>query len=304
MVGGGIFKLIPGQITDDSEMAMCLMYGLLEGKGSFDLDKIVYYYYLWMLSNPVDIGKTTKNALNVLLEMDINEGIEGWAEKCRKAAFEMNEKSESNGSLMRIAPLALWCWRLHNIDDLEIVVRKEVSLTHPNNLIQEACICYCIAIRYLLKNHGDTKGAYNEVQEWINHKSKSNISEWWKEVKEERFTESTIHVGWARNAWTSGFIYLKRHDASNLDFLNIIKEVLRRGGDTDTNACIVGMMLGAILGYNNLTKQCPKQIQILLNYDPKKAYNNRPNILMPTLAFNKIEDLLQMAPIYLIQDKI
>ena len=31
MPGGGPFRLAPGQITDDSELAMCLMWGLIEG---------------------------------------------------------------------------------------------------------------------------------------------------------------------------------------------------------------------------------------------------------------------------------
>ena len=31
MPGGGPFKLASGQITDDSELAMCLMWGLIEG---------------------------------------------------------------------------------------------------------------------------------------------------------------------------------------------------------------------------------------------------------------------------------
>ena len=31
MPGGGPFGLAPGQITDDSELAMSLMWGLIEG---------------------------------------------------------------------------------------------------------------------------------------------------------------------------------------------------------------------------------------------------------------------------------
>ena len=31
MPGGGPFGLSSGQITDDSELAMCLMWGLIEG---------------------------------------------------------------------------------------------------------------------------------------------------------------------------------------------------------------------------------------------------------------------------------
>jgi len=32
MPGGGPFNLGPGQITDDSELATCMLSGLLEGK--------------------------------------------------------------------------------------------------------------------------------------------------------------------------------------------------------------------------------------------------------------------------------
>lgn len=35
-------------------------------------------------------------------------------------------------------------------------------------------------------------------------------------------------------------------------FKNSIKFVIKQGGDTDTNACIVGSFLGAILGFKNL----------------------------------------------------
>ena len=33
MLGGGKWALAPGQVTDDSEMAMCQMRGLLAGGG-------------------------------------------------------------------------------------------------------------------------------------------------------------------------------------------------------------------------------------------------------------------------------
>ena len=34
MCGGGPFNLFSGQITDDSELAICLMLGLIEGKNT------------------------------------------------------------------------------------------------------------------------------------------------------------------------------------------------------------------------------------------------------------------------------
>ena len=41
MPGGGMHKVAPGQITDDSEMALCLLHGLIAGKGKLNLKEIV-----------------------------------------------------------------------------------------------------------------------------------------------------------------------------------------------------------------------------------------------------------------------
>lgn len=49
------------------------------------------------------------------------------------------------------------------------------------------------------------------------------------------------------------------------------------GGDTDTNACIVGGMIGAWTGYNNLPSTCAKN---LLNCNISKSkYSKRPKHL-------------------------
>ena len=38
--------------------------------------------------------------------------------------------------------------------NIAVAVREEVQLTHPNRLVQEAEICYCLAIYYLI-NHSN-----------------------------------------------------------------------------------------------------------------------------------------------------
>lgn len=55
--------LAPGQVTDDSELAMCLMQGLIAGGGKLDLNEICSMYGKWMKSPPFDIGQTTSQAL-------------------------------------------------------------------------------------------------------------------------------------------------------------------------------------------------------------------------------------------------
>mmetsp|Transcript_17253 Transcript_17253/g.17188 ORF Transcript_17253/g.17188 Transcript_17253/m.17188 type:complete len:97 (-) Transcript_17253:807-1097(-) len=36
----------PGQVTDDSELAICLMKGLIDSQGALNLDNIAHYYQL------------------------------------------------------------------------------------------------------------------------------------------------------------------------------------------------------------------------------------------------------------------
>lgn len=52
MKGGGPLEIGPGQITDDSELAMCLLHGLAAGNGKFNPDLICYYYGKWINSPP------------------------------------------------------------------------------------------------------------------------------------------------------------------------------------------------------------------------------------------------------------
>jgi ADP-ribosylglycohydrolase len=62
--------LNPGQVTDDSEMAMCILHGLTDsikdGKATLNLDILQSYFGRWYQSNPFDIGITTREALRVI----------------------------------------------------------------------------------------------------------------------------------------------------------------------------------------------------------------------------------------------
>jgi len=39
---------------------------------------------------------------------------------------------------------------------------------------------------------------------------------------------------------------------SDMKYEDYIKSIIKRGGDTDTNACIAGAMIGCAVGFNNL----------------------------------------------------
>ena len=79
--GGGPFRLGPGQITDDSEMAMGILHGLVPNseviRGSpqdvkvsaplpLDIAGIQMFFNRWVNSPPFDIGNTTRQALDII----------------------------------------------------------------------------------------------------------------------------------------------------------------------------------------------------------------------------------------------
>ena len=59
MPGGGCFKVGPGQITDDGELALCSVQALVEGNGKLSGSLYAKWYLAWYQSNPFDMGITT-----------------------------------------------------------------------------------------------------------------------------------------------------------------------------------------------------------------------------------------------------
>ena len=67
--------------------------------------------------------------------------------------------SESNGSLMRLTPMAVWGHKLSEAE-LKEAVRLEVKFTHSSEIVIEACFLYCLAIKFLLKGQDSREHVY------------------------------------------------------------------------------------------------------------------------------------------------
>ncbi|MCB9418745.1 MAG: ADP-ribosylglycohydrolase family protein [Ardenticatenaceae bacterium] len=105
MVGGGPFRLEPGQWTDDTSMALCLAASLVE-KRAFDPADQMERYLRWykegyMSSNGrcFDIGNTVRDALH------------RYEQTGNPFAGSTDPYSAGNGSIMRLAPVVLYYGR-------------------------------------------------------------------------------------------------------------------------------------------------------------------------------------------------
>lgn len=131
MVGGGPFRLKPGQWTDDTSMALCLAESLLERQGFDPADQLARYcrwYRQGHLSSTgecFDIGATTSTALH-----RFERTGEPYCGSIQPAAA-------GNGSLMRLAPVPLFYTRR----PAEAVARSAESsrTTHGAAAAVDAC---------------------------------------------------------------------------------------------------------------------------------------------------------------------
>ncbi len=84
--------------------------------------------------------------------------------------------------------------------------------------------------------------------------------------------DATVHQGWALIAFTYGIkslktlVELKEEDLTEQNYVKIMKKIIGKAGDSDTNAAIVGGLVGAVLGFKRLpTIYLNKQFSLRLN---------------------------------------
>jgi ADP-ribosyl-[dinitrogen reductase] hydrolase len=278
MVGGGHWRTAPGQITDDGEMALSLMAALV-GTEAFAIERVAQGYLRWFNSLPFDMGVTTRNGINGgfgTAEGRVHEGM--WA-----AAAEENTRSKANGALMRVAPLGVWGYRLTE-EALVEAACQDARLTHANETCQYASAVYCLSIRYLMNTPGDSAGAISVAERWAGKLANPEIAEWLELAARQ------VDVGYSpRSGFVKyGFTHAFRHLAKRSRYLDAMLETLMGGGDTDTNACIVGGMVGALHGEDGIPQP---MVQALLKCDTSMG-RPRPDFLQTKVQLPILLDRL------------
>lgn len=297
MKGGGYWKLSAGQITDDGELTISLASALAEST-DFDTDKIAKQYIKWLASKPFDCGETTIAAFSCFEDPALQPVIQdkGLGAAMTLRASRACTKSQSNGSLMRATPLAVWGHNL-SVEDLGMIAQQESSLSHPHPICCHCYASYVIAIAHLLNKTNDRKGAFEVAHNWAKVHAASDVVDWLEEAKEGRECSSMPKD---KHGWVKiGFSHAFRHLYHGTKYELAIKETIAAGGDTDTNACIVGGMVGAACGFKNIPGQF---VQKLMDCETK-GNRKRPQFLHPMQMLDLKEKLLQSAPAKLFKAK-
>ena len=153
----------PGEITDDSEMGLCLSYAIMDLPNIKTLDSkyILFYYGSWIETNPIAAGAATKNALRLFKydehtkllynkNQEEEENNNQIMKNIKETIKQININTLANGHLMRISTFHVWFYYLNKEEISEILksndklkflglyiklkqeLVKDSSLTHPN----------------------------------------------------------------------------------------------------------------------------------------------------------------------------
>lgn len=284
MKGGGVFGLAPGQITDDGEMTLALARSLA-GAAQFPREKVAANYRAWVASKPFDMGRATSAALGGQLE--VGEAI---ADTVSRRAAMYNMDSKANGALMRASALGIWSTGVSPEDAVRAAC-NDASLTHPNPSCIWASAAYVVAIRHLLLHPDDSVGAF-ELARWAlsiaPESDSAEVHEWLEDAANGTLPDGQPSMGFVRIA----FVHAFHHMLLGTPYIDALQCVLGHGGDTDTNACIVGGLVGARFGLTSIPGQ---MIELVLGCNTSEG-RPRPTWLSTQDALELAQRTLNVEP--------
>jgi len=131
MAAGGPWRLEAGQWTDDTSMALCLAASIVENGGFSAKDQMDRHLrwrddgYMSSTGNCFDIGGT------------VNAALSRYAANGEPYAGSTDERSAGNGSLMRLAPIAMY--QVHDADRAKELAAQMSKTTHAATEAVDCC---------------------------------------------------------------------------------------------------------------------------------------------------------------------
>ncbi|MHB1344369.1 MAG: ADP-ribosylglycohydrolase family protein [Thermoleophilia bacterium] len=236
LADGGTWQTLAGQPTDDSELALALARSLV-GADSYRAHTAARAYAGWYRSRPFDIGNATRRSLGTAAAaLERREDPEVAA---REAA---DPDTQANGALMRVSPLGIFGWRYPKplVDEW---ARADATLTHPHVVCRDANALFAVAIAHAVAEGPTPASLYEFVAEWADPLT-SAVRQVVTDAREQRPPSYLEHAGWVLVALQNAFHQLLHADSLE----DGLVDTVMAGGDTDTNACIAGSLLGACYG--------------------------------------------------------
>ena len=263
MESGGVYQMPAGTWTDDSSMALATLDSIVK-IGKIDLEDIMNRFVNWYedgeytpFGEPFDMGNTCSNAIERFEQ-------EGNPMTCGGTG----DRSNGNGSLMRIMPACLYAYT-KKLDDIEAVkVVHEVSgLTHNHLRSKIACGLYYFCVKEVIDGDG---GLEKRLENGLNHgfsfyeKDITNLTQlnYYGRLRElndfAKMPEAMIKSsGYVVDSLEAAIWSLLQTE----NFRECLLTAVNLGDDTDTIGAIAGGLAALYYGYNKIPAEWLDAIQ-------------------------------------------
>ena len=222
IIGGGWLHLKPGEVTDDTQMALALGDSILES-GGFDPKSAADAFVAWMRSKPKDIGNTVRRGLRRYM-------LQG------SLFAPENVQDAGNGAAMRNLPVILY--GLHHPQTIRDASLQQAHITHNAPQSDAALLLFADMTRHFLLG-GDLAEARHLCEAFIKSHPKF--------VFDPYKGENSAYI-------VDTFKAVMHHFFTNDSFETALVSVVNQGGDADTTGAITGMLAGAYYGVNAIPK--------------------------------------------------
>jgi ADP-ribosyl-[dinitrogen reductase] hydrolase len=229
MIGGGPFHMKPGESTDDTSMALALADSLIADR-ELDPADLMERFCAWQEGGEYscgchDLGITVSGALN------------RWRTTGNVFADSTDPNTAGNGSLMRLAPVAVAHWNDHA--KLVDVAARQSRTTHGAPEAISACIGYAemLADAIAGKPRSDVMAPR---QGGFPGKIAAIMAGSWRgrrrcEIQSSGYVAHSLEA----SLWVVG---------RTADFRSAVLLAANLGGDADSTAAITAQLAGALYG--------------------------------------------------------
>ncbi|MFD1195458.1 ADP-ribosylglycohydrolase family protein [Seohaeicola saemankumensis] len=231
MVGGGPFGLKPGQWTDDTAMALALADSLQKNPNLDETD-LMQRFVDWYLHGTYsctgqcfDIGITTRQALA------------RWQKTGDPFAGSTDPMSAGNGSLMRLAPVAIR--HFENRAALRDVAARQSRTTHAAPEAVDACVAYAEVLADTIAGAKRSEVLRNREEAFAGKITPIMAGSWRGKARDSIRASGYVAHSLEASLWSV---------ARSGDYRGAVLLAANLGEDADTTGAIAGQLAGALYG--------------------------------------------------------
>ncbi len=225
----------PGAWTDDTSMALCLADSLIHCHGFKPEDLLARFVGWWQYGmNSVtgrcfDIGNTTRASLS------------NFEETGPLTAGPIDPRQAGNGSLMRLAPVAIFA--AGDADEAERLADLQSRTTHPAPVAHEACRLFARKLPLALRGAG--KAEVLLPVEWAGSPEIAEIAlgDWSSKARDDISSSGYVVHTLEATLWCI-------HQCETFEDAVILAANL--ADDSDTVGAVTGQLAGAIWGWQSI----------------------------------------------------